>query len=346
VELMNEALTAGADPNTTSPITGSTALMEAARYNSVNCAPILVEHGADVNAIGYRGMTALMNCMMLDPKGRTEIAALLLDKGADITIEDNDGRTAIMHAAYEDNVGYIRMTIDKITDINDVDHKGLTALMIAAGNGCKDPVCELLKHGASTDVKDNEGWTALMHAARLHGHECIGVLIKHGADVNEEDEEGFTPLLRTAESSNCEESMYNLIDHGADIDISAFDIAAEHHNDICFIILLAFHAIGNYSDQEHIRTLLEDLTKDRGQKVDRESLFSIMEAKKLPSLQKYARQCIFSEIRKPGHSYTAAIEDLIDKNKLPENLKSFMTYEDDIYEELMEPFKDLKERYE
>jgi ankyrin repeat protein len=51
---------------------------------------MLLRRGADINARGYRGHTAVHECALFD---RLEMAALLLGRGAKPDVKDNDGRT-------------------------------------------------------------------------------------------------------------------------------------------------------------------------------------------------------------------------------------------------------------
>ena len=59
VRSVDAALRAGADPNTRDDL-GSTALMHAGAYCSMECMKMLITAGADVNAASNAGFTALM----------------------------------------------------------------------------------------------------------------------------------------------------------------------------------------------------------------------------------------------------------------------------------------------
>ena len=59
-EIIEQLLTAGADPNTRTTADGETVLMTAAHAGNVDAVRILLGHGADVNAKeAYRSQTAL-----------------------------------------------------------------------------------------------------------------------------------------------------------------------------------------------------------------------------------------------------------------------------------------------
>ncbi len=72
-----------------------TPLMAAACYNSQKCAKLLLELGADVNAMTKDGVTALM---IAAGKGSKETVQILLDAGADKRLRTKNGWTAYVHA--------------------------------------------------------------------------------------------------------------------------------------------------------------------------------------------------------------------------------------------------------
>jgi ankyrin repeat protein len=61
-----------------------------------------INEGADVNAKGYNGSTALM---LAAYNGHTGVCHLLIEKGAKLDAEDIGGKTAVMHAEYNGNIG-------------------------------------------------------------------------------------------------------------------------------------------------------------------------------------------------------------------------------------------------
>ena len=89
---MKRALAEGADPNTKNPESGSPLLADAALMGRTEIVALLLEHGADINARGKDGGTALHAAAFL---GRAETVKLLLDRGADTTIQHKMGGEAI-----------------------------------------------------------------------------------------------------------------------------------------------------------------------------------------------------------------------------------------------------------
>jgi ankyrin repeat protein len=54
---------------------------------------LLLDQGADANAVDYRGWTPLMYAILFKPNA--DLVEILLDRGADATIRNNDGKKAL-----------------------------------------------------------------------------------------------------------------------------------------------------------------------------------------------------------------------------------------------------------
>jgi len=78
-----------ANPNTRDK-NGNTPLHLAAEHGFLDVARLLLEHGADVNAIGKSGWTPLHVAAV---NGRMAIVRLLLEHGADVDVIDNYDQT-------------------------------------------------------------------------------------------------------------------------------------------------------------------------------------------------------------------------------------------------------------
>lgn len=77
-------------------IGGATSLHIAARNGNVQIAKILIDNGANVNAIDNEGWTPLMRATT---SGNSELVGMLLDHGADASKVNSVGETAIIQAA-------------------------------------------------------------------------------------------------------------------------------------------------------------------------------------------------------------------------------------------------------
>ena len=146
------------------------------------------------------GWTALM---LASQNGRKEMCELLIEKGADVNAVSIRG-TALMVAAEEGNKEVCELLIEKGAEINAVNEFGTTALMFAAKEGNKE-VCQLLvEKGLEVNTADKYGITAFMRAANRGNKEVCQLLIEKGADVNAVDLKNRTPLVISVESGQRE----------------------------------------------------------------------------------------------------------------------------------------------
>jgi len=135
-----------------------TALMYACE-GSLTAAKVLVELGADVNAIGNFGSNALFTAI---GNNQNKIVELLIQNGADIHSEStstlNDGRF------------------------------NSSPLVYAVGVSNLPAVKLLLDNGANPNTKDINGHTPLGNAIRLKASEISNLLIERGATLAEPTE--------------------------------------------------------------------------------------------------------------------------------------------------------------
>ena len=144
---VEKALSLRANVNTVDKY-GNTALIWAVSYGNTDIAKLLIEHGADINAVlGYGDYTALILACF---RGNTDIAKLLLEHNADANVKDHRGMTALLHACWCGNgcINLIKLLLERGADVNAVDNMGRSALGFAYRNGYTDIVNLLLKSGA------------------------------------------------------------------------------------------------------------------------------------------------------------------------------------------------------
>jgi ankyrin repeat protein len=91
-------------------------------------ARLLIEKGADFNAVNNKGWTALMLALRYE---QPENAKLLVEKGADLTAADNKEWTALMLALRYEQPENAKLLIEKGTDVRISPNAGITPLMIA-----------------------------------------------------------------------------------------------------------------------------------------------------------------------------------------------------------------------
>jgi len=192
---------------------GHTPLHSLAGDGRLDVVALLVERGADVNALD--GETTPLYWAAV--YGRTEVAELLIAKGAKVNgfdSADSPLQTAIEH----NHPQVIRLLLKAGTLLPKADKQGWTVLHSAILWGCDGETIEmLLKAGASVDAKtQNEepvsfssdtppdqrppvtGRRTPLHLAAEHGNlEVAQVLIAHGAAIHAKTTDGETPLSLT-----------------------------------------------------------------------------------------------------------------------------------------------------
>lgn len=208
-----------------------TPLLFAAREGCVDCIPLLVELGADVNAATPDGINGLISALI---NGHYDVAAALIEAGADVNHVDKTGRSALYAA-----IDFSTMPASN-RPAPYVLHNELTALDVAR---------MLLERGADVNVRLtsmppyrakldrgndtmlNAGTTPLLRAAKAGDVPAIRLLLEHGADPTLTNRDGINPLMAAAGLGTAEqdttgrykteeqaiESIRVLLDAGLDV---------------------------------------------------------------------------------------------------------------------------------
>lgn len=190
--------------------TGSTAdpvdhleLVTAAYRGDLGRVKTLLVQGADVNARGLSGQTALMASTW---SGNVDVTKALIAAGANVNA-DPQGASALLLAAGTPYTDVVQVLIEAGADVNaGIGGSGGTPLFRAALNGRVEQVQMLLASHADPNARDSFGRTALMvgppayrgqagAADALARHEKIArMLIEAHADVNARDNQGRTAI--------------------------------------------------------------------------------------------------------------------------------------------------------
>ncbi len=232
-----------------------TPLLLAAREGYLELERILVDAGADVNAVAGDGKTPLALAIFY---GQYETASFLVDRKADVNKADAQRFTPLFYAVDRRNMEtapnfpwmvtadplpLVRKLLDAGANPNAiVDNTPrarmregsprivfATALMRAAFAGDLELVTLLLDRGADPKIISRDGETMVSAAAGLafiHGYhrgkspeerlQVVKRFVELGNNVNQPDDYGITPLMAAGNFGNVPIIRY-LIDVGADL---------------------------------------------------------------------------------------------------------------------------------
>jgi ankyrin repeat protein len=149
--------------------------------------------------------------------GQTQNARALIDRGADVNATGPDGTSALHWAVHLADVDMAKQLIRRGARIEPLNRYELAPLHVAASEGNAALVRLLLDAGASADLPGRNGETPLLMAARKGCADCIEALLARGAKVNVREKSfDLTPLMLAAWSGS-EKSVDHLLRAGADV---------------------------------------------------------------------------------------------------------------------------------
>ena len=159
-----------------------TPISDAVRRGDADAVRTLLRDGADVNASAGDGMTALH---WAADAGEVEIANILIDAGANVDAVTRLGDYTPLHlASRQGSASLIEALLEAGASPNSNSTAGgSSALHFAAGAGSVEAVTTLLEHGAEVNGRESSrGQTPLMFAAAKGRADAIRALLANGAD--------------------------------------------------------------------------------------------------------------------------------------------------------------------
>lgn len=167
-------LARGANPNGEDGVEAEHPLHVMLQNDMEQFIPLLLDHGADPDARGACGATALHIAAQY---GDIRLVNAFLQAGADCLAIDHDGCNVIHYAAAGNNRGIIEGFLKmNIFDLNATDGTGRTAMHHAFENDSLSAVLALFEAGADINVKDQDGLTPVQCIFSTDGTKILGAL--------------------------------------------------------------------------------------------------------------------------------------------------------------------------
>ncbi|MCJ1273176.1 hypothetical protein MMC21_000965 [Puttea exsequens] len=172
---------------------------------------------SDLKQVYQVGMDRYTALIIAAHEGHQQVVQLLLDRGANINALYGHYDTALMVASGEGHHQVTRLLLDKGADINAQGDGYTTALQAASWCGHHQIVQLLLERGANIDT-EGEGYGTALQAASFRGHDqVVQQLLDRGADINAQGKDRGTALYAASDEGH-QQVVQLLLDKGASID--------------------------------------------------------------------------------------------------------------------------------
>jgi ankyrin repeat protein len=247
------------------PLGGLPVLSFAAREGCVECVPVLLDAGAEINAADQDGITALLMAMI---NGHYDVAGVLLERGADPNIADRTGRTPLysavdFHTMPESN----RPSPKEIG--NELSSLDVLQRVLAKGANVNTQLKQQQPYRTKLDRGDDTmlttGTTPFLRAAKAGDTTAMKLLLEQGADAKLATRNGINPLMAAAGLGTKEEDTTGRRKTQADA-IAAIKLCLEAGVDINAVDnrgQSALHGAAFWGLDEVVQFLV-----DRGAKLD------------------------------------------------------------------------------
>ena len=193
LEILKFLITIGADVNNIDDM-GDTPLHHT---KNLECAKLLVQNGADIDAAGFQNMTVLSKAIY---SGREEMAIYLIERGANINTKMCD-YTPLVSSIFKCNYSLIQLLLEKGADVHYYMNVTYAPIHRAAFSLDKNIIKLILRYGADINIIDINGNT-ILHRIIMYVHtymsdayhNIIVLLIKNGIDIWKRNNDDMTAL--------------------------------------------------------------------------------------------------------------------------------------------------------
>ena len=197
---------------------GTTLLHSASKSGNTELVRLLIQEGADVNALDEDGESPLHGAMARGDN--YNVARTLIEYGADLSNKAVDGRTPF-HSIFNNTISHVLMRDDWLENMLP-DSEGMSITHYLAWSS--KTTLEIFQRGHSYDdadmlSADKFGRTCLHLAASRGNLEVLSYLVKRvsAGEVDRKDIQGRTPFHYAAESSRTSGVIDILVGGGCNI---------------------------------------------------------------------------------------------------------------------------------
>ncbi|KAF8417668.1 hypothetical protein EV426DRAFT_645734, partial [Tirmania nivea] len=200
-------------------------LFRASDYDKLDIMKMLLDHGADINALPQMKIyredygSVLISAAY---GGNLEIVTHLLDRGAHVNLTGGFHHSALSAAAYAGNLEIVILLLNQGADVNRTGGYHGSALGAAAIGGHLEIVTLLLDRGAGFNISHECYGSVLGMAAFMGRYQIVTLLLDRGAHVNLTGG-GYGSALSAAVCTGSLEVVTLLLDRGADVNLSCGD---------------------------------------------------------------------------------------------------------------------------
>ncbi|MEO1972362.1 MAG: ankyrin repeat domain-containing protein, partial [Pirellulaceae bacterium] len=159
-------------------------LFQSIRRGETELLATLLRQGTPANLQTADGTTPLMYAAV---RGNAGSVQLLLEHGADPNAVNDAKVTSLIWAAGD--LQKVRLLVDHGANLNVQSGFGNTPLIVAAAHADSTRIVEfMLSHGADLNVKNKRGYTALENAISAGNSKTVKLLAEKGAKVITDDD--------------------------------------------------------------------------------------------------------------------------------------------------------------
>jgi len=178
IEKVEALLMAGVDVN--AKVQNSTALLRAASSAQPQMVSLLLQHGADKDAIDYYG-NSLTQAIFPNPNAH-KVVEILIEAGVNPCVPNSDGETPLHKATDRGDIEMVRKLIPLYSNLNVMCKRLFTPLYNAAMNESEEVVKLLLSLGAAPNLPLGDYQKpVLWYVKRNHMDEIAQILEEYGA---------------------------------------------------------------------------------------------------------------------------------------------------------------------